>query len=219
MTKPVAAADTESRWPPILAVAFVFGLVMSLPSRYQAAPRWLAWTAVGVLVASMLTVALAPPRTLWHRVERMIVLSLFTVGCALNLLSVGRLVADMITHRHGYSSLTLLESAIAIWTINIGIFALLYWKVDGAGPEARAIGVSHAADFVFAEADGAETSPVWEPHFMDYLYLAFGTSATFTPPDYARPASHRAKAMLMLQAVISLTTLVVIASRAISTLS
>jgi hypothetical protein len=54
---------------------------------------------------------------------------------------------------------------------------------------------------------------------VDYLYLAFTTSTSFTPPDHARPTSHRAKLLLMLQASISLATLFLIASRAIATLS
>jgi hypothetical protein len=210
---------TEPRWPAILALLYVFGLVTSLPSRYQPAPPWFPWTAFGIAVASMLAVTFAPTNILWHRVERMIVLVLFAVVCALNILSVGRLVADMITHKHGYGSITLLESATVIWTLNILLFALLYWQVDRAGPAARTTGASGAADFHFAEADDAETSLAWEPRFVDYLFLAFVTSTSFTPPDYARPSSHRAKAMLMVQASVSLTTLFLIASRAISTLS
>jgi len=167
----------------------------------------------------MLTAAFASPKILWHRVERVIVLVLFTVICTLNILTVGRLLADMVTHKHGYGSITLLESAIVIWIVNIVSFALLYWQVDRAGPAARATGASGAADFHFAEADDAEPSPAWQPRFVEYLFLAFATSTSFTPPDYARPLSHRAKSMLMVQASISLTTLVLIASRAISTLS
>jgi len=84
-------------------------------------------------------------------------------------------------------------------------FALLYWQFD-------------RTDFSFAEAEHPMQAG-WEPTFIDYLFLAFVTSATFNPPDHSRPTSHRAKILLMVQAVISLVTLFLIAARAIGTLS
>jgi len=139
------------------------------------------------------------------------------VVCGMNILAVLRLVADMITHKHGYSSITLLESATVIWTVNILIFALLYWQLDRGGPEARASGGAGTPDFRFPETEEAE--PGWQPHFGDYLFLAFATSTSFMAPDYSRPGTRRAKGLLMLQSAISLTTLFLIASRAIATLS
>ena len=128
--------------------------------------------------------------------------------CLLNILSVGGLVGDMITHKHGYSSLTLLESATVIWTVNVFLFAIMFWQA------------ARPVDFRFAEAaDAAEAGSAWEPRFVDFLFLAFVASTSFAPPDYARPASHRAKFALIVQAAISLVTLFLIASRAIATLS
>jgi hypothetical protein len=166
----------------------------------------------------MLAVSLMPTSTLWHRVERVIVLTFFLVVCSLNLVTVLRLVGDMITHKHGFSSITLLESATVIWTVNVILFALLYWQLDRGGAEARAADVAGTPDFSFAQTKDDE-HPGWEPWFVDYLFLAFTNSTSFTPPDHARPASHRAKLLLMLQASISLATLFLIASRAIATLS
>jgi hypothetical protein len=194
-------------------------LVLLLPSRYTYGPTWFPYVTVGVVVASMLTVTFIPTSVLWHRVERAIVLTIFTIVCGMNILAVFRLVVDMINHRHGYAATTLLESAAVIWTLNVLLFALLYWQLDRAGPEARAAGVAGIADFHFAETQVEERSPDWTPIFVDYLYLAFATSTAFSPPDYARPSSRRAKLLLMFQASISLTTLVLIASRAVSSLS
>lgn len=209
----------EPRWPAILALIFVLGLVQLLPSRYQFGSAWFPWAVIGVIVAVMLAVTLAPTNVVWHRIERAVVLALFAVVSIMNVLAVGRLVGDMITHRHGYSSITLLESGAVIWTVNVLLFALLYWQLDRAGPEARAAGSPGAADFHFAQSYDGDKPSGWEPRFVDYLYIAFATSTAFGPPDHARPVSHRAKVMLMLQAGISLITLVLIASRAVSTLS
>jgi hypothetical protein len=218
-TTSIPAGRTEPRWPAILALVFVLALAQVLPSRYRLGPPWFPWVIVGIVVVVMLAVTFVPTSVLWHRVERAVVLLLFAVVCSLNLLAVGRLVGDMVTHKHGYSGITLLESGAEIWIINVLVFALLYWQLDRAGPEARAAGSSGSADFHFAQSYAGEGPSGWEPGFVDYLYIAFATSTAFGPPDHARPVSQRAKVMLMLQACISLITLVLIASRAVSTLS
>ncbi len=215
----IAPGRTEPRWPVILTLAVVIALTMSLPSRYALGPPWVPWTLFGVVVASMLAVTFMPTSILWHRVERVVVLTFATITGLLMLLTVLRLVGDMITHKHGFSSITLLESATVIWTVNVIVFALIYWQLDRGGAEARAAGVTGSPDFTFAQTKDAEEPGAWEPWFVDYLYLAFTTSTSFTPPDHARPTSRRAKLLLMTQASISLATLFLIASRAIATLS
>jgi hypothetical protein len=209
----VGPSKTEPRWPAIVTLILAFGLIQLLPSRYLIVGPWIPWVLFGAGIGTMLAVALAPTSLLWLRIERVTIIGLFIIVCTLIILGIVRLVADILASKHGYGSLTLLETAAEIWTVNILIFALLYWQVDGSMPE------THRADFRFADKDDAETSPDWEPRFVDYLFLAFAASTSFTPPEYSRPLSHRAKLMLMLQATISLTTLFLIASRAISTLS
>jgi hypothetical protein len=204
--------DTEPRWPAVLTLLVVFGIVELLPSRYAIAPPWFAWAVCGIGAASMLAVQLVPTSRPLRRVERVTIIGIFAVICSLGILGIVRLVADMLS-QHGYDSVRLLETAIEIWAVNILNFALLYWQVDRSRSKIR------PADFRFAEKDDAGTAQAWEPYFIDYLFLAFATSTSFMPPDYSRPASRRAKLLAMLQASISLTTLFLVASRAISTLS
>jgi hypothetical protein len=215
----IAPGRTEPRWPVILTLTLLVALIELLPSRYALGPSWMPWTLYGIVVASMLAVTFAPTSILWHRVERAIVLMFFVLVCGLNLMTVLRLVGDMITHKHGFSSITLLESATVIWTVNVILFALLYWQLDRGGAEARAAGAAGQPDFTFAQTKDVEGADAWAPWFVDYLFLAFTNSTSFTPPDHARPSTHRAKVLLMLQASISLATLFLIASRAIATLS
>jgi hypothetical protein len=215
----IARGRTEPRWPVILTLTLLVALIELLPGRYRLGPPWMPWTLYAIVVASMLAVMFAPTSIFWHRVERAVVLTFFILVCSLNLLAVLKLVGDMITHKHGFSSITLLESATVIWTVNVILFALLYWQLDRGGAEARAADVAGTPDFGFAQSKDAERPSGWEPWFVDYLFLAFTNSTSFTPPDHARPTSHRAKVLLMLQASISLATLFLIASRAIATLS
>lgn len=211
-TQPKTSWRTEPRWSAILAFILVFALIMSLPSRYREAPLWVSWTALGCSIASMAAVSIVPASAFWHRIERFILIAVVIIGCTLNIASAIRLIADMITAKHAYSSTTLLATATAIWTVNVLLFALLYWQTDRVGPRLL------SADFHFVQEEGSESTK-WVPSFIDYLFLAFATSTSFTPPDSSRPTSHRAKLLAMLQALISMTTLFVIASRAIATLS
>lgn len=211
-TQPSASWRTESRWPAILTIVLVFALIMSLPSRYREAPLWVSWVGVGCCVAAMAAVSIASASAFLHRVERFILIAVVIIGCALNIASAVRLIADMLTAKHAYSSITLLATATAIWTLNVLLFALLYWQTDRVGPRLR------SEDFHFVQQEGSETTK-WEPRFIDYLFLAFATSTSFTPPDSARATSQRAKLLAMLQALISMVTLFLIASRAIATLS
>jgi hypothetical protein len=208
--RPPGIVDSETRWPPILALVLILCLINALPGRYQAVGTWFPWTLVGIGIASMLAVSFARGDRFWHRFERITLIALFAIVCAENILSIGRLVQDMVGVKHGFDSITLLETATIMWTVNILVFALLYWQLDRPATRTR------IADFAFAEQEGDEA---WEPRFVDYLFAAFATSTSFTAPDYSRPATPRAKLKLMGQATISLTVLFLIASRAIATLS
>jgi hypothetical protein len=57
----------------------------------------------------------------------------------------------------------------------------------------------------------------WTPQFIDYLFLAFNTSTALSPTD-APILSRWAKALMMIQATISLTVIVFMVARAINIL-
>jgi hypothetical protein len=58
----------------------------------------------------------------------------------------------------------------------------------------------------------------WSPGFVDYLFLAFTNATAFSPAD-TFPLTTRAKLLMMAEAAISLTTIAVVASRAVGILS
>jgi len=57
----------------------------------------------------------------------------------------------------------------------------------------------------------------WSPGFIDYLFLAFNTSTAFSPTD-SPVLSRWAKVMMMIQSLISLTTVALLAARAVNIL-
>jgi hypothetical protein len=55
----------------------------------------------------------------------------------------------------------------------------------------------------------------WSPNFVDYLFLAFNTSTAFSPTD--TPALTRwAKVLMMIQSLISMTTLLILVGRVVN---
>jgi uncharacterized membrane protein len=96
---------------------------------------------------------------------------------------------------------------------------LLYWQIDRGGPEGRIDGAHDWPDWLFPQV-GAPAGDVpgdWRPTFVDYLYLSYSTATAFSTTEVA-PLTARAKLLMMLQSMISLTTIVLVASRAINIL-
>jgi hypothetical protein len=118
----------------------------------------------------------------------------------------------------------LLRSAALLWGTNVLVFALWYWRLDGGGPHGRDREPGHRVGaFLFPPMteDGAAAAGVdeleWSPRFIDYLFLAFNTSTALSPTD-APILSRWAKVLVMLQALISLTTVAILIGRAVNIL-
>jgi hypothetical protein len=69
----------------------------------------------------------------------------------------------------------------------------------------------NADDATIAENEG------WRPGFVDYLFVAFNTSTAFSPTDVP-VLSLWAKLTMMVQSLISITTVVLLAGRAVNIL-
>jgi hypothetical protein len=112
----------------------------------------------------------------------------------------------------------LLIDVVLMATANILIFSVWYWIIDppGVGEVPRA---DEPWEFLFPQRGGAIPHyESWVPRYGDYLYLAFTTSFTFSPSETA-PLTRRAKALMLLQAAISVVTLTAIAGSAINILA
>jgi len=115
---------------------------------------------------------------------------------------------------------TLLLDALNIWATNVVVFSLWYWALDRDGPQIDRYDDHGRSEFIFpymtlpAELVGADA----QPHYVDYLFLSFNTSTAFSPTD-TLPLTARMKLLMMLEAIISLTTLALVAARAVNILA
>jgi uncharacterized membrane protein len=191
---------------------------LALHSDLVIGPRWLFPATIGALLV---------PTVISHQIGRqdlnrllgLAVSSLVTIGM---IVSVILLISGLPSHRQ--SPTELLLSAASLWFTNILVFALWYWRLDAGGPHGRDSRQRHAAGaFLFPqmtmlpEAKIAAGQQTWSPNFVDYLFLAFNTSTAFSPTD--TPALTRwAKALMMIQSMISLTVLALLAARAVNIL-
>lgn len=109
----------------------------------------------------------------------------------------------------------LLADAACIWCINIVIFGIWYWFVDGGGPLKRLTGPTIPADLVFPQqASEFPGYANWQPRLLDYFFLAFNHNMAFSPTD-TLILSRRAKLLMIGQTVIALLAFAVALSRAI----
>ena len=83
---------------------------------------------------------------------------------------------------------------------------------------ARASGHASPPSFLFAAMQGAGHVPAdWEPHYLDYLYLAFTNATAFSPTD-TLPLTRWAKTLMLVQSAISLVVALMIIARAVGVL-
>ena len=201
-----------SSWEAILGMFAVGVLFLFLPSRLLVGPAWLLLTIEAVfLLPIMLT--LLTGYGLPHKSLRPLLLVLLGV---LTLALTSSIALLLITLPGNKFALTLLRAAALLWCSNILVFGLWYWQIDGGGPVKRHASGHQAADFMFPQqVDGNSTG--WAPHFLDYLFLAF-TGATALSPADTYPLTRPAKALMMIEALLSMLIIVLLAARAVNIL-
>ena len=206
----------ESRLPPLLALVVLLLLIQGLHDHYRVFPDWVTPAAVALVALAMAGAALRGGAG-WLRLERACVLLFATVLISSGVISLGVLIDRILENLPGADGLALLTSSVVIWGCNVIGFTLIYWQLDGGGPEGRGE-TAYRADWLFVEAaNPAAVPPGWQPRFVDYLFLGFSTATAFSTTD-TLPLTGRAKLLMMAQAMISLATLAVVASRAINVL-
>jgi hypothetical protein len=216
--QPANPSTAEPRWPSTIGLVAIGVLLALLPESMRLGPYWLALAIVAVLLAASIFTHLTGRHHL-NQVFGILLLSLVTLAMAS---SVVMMVWRMARHLDPPS--VLLRSAAALWITNLLIFASWYWRLDAGGPHRRALKAAHTyGGFLFPqmtldpkamEAAGCQN---WSPGFVDYLFLAFNTSTALSPTD-APVLSRWAKAMMMVQSIISLTTIALLAARAVNIL-
>ncbi len=208
----------EPRWPALIALIAVGGLYVALPDALTPIPAWQLLTLVGVLTIFTIVARYVH----YHDVNQ--ILGYITTGIVTVAMiwSLTLLVRALPAHRETPGQL--LRSAAALWCSNVLIFASWYWRLDGGGPHERELQPGHHdGAFLFpqmtmdAEAKRKAGEENWSPGFVDYLFIAFNTSTAFSPTDVP-VLSRWAKALMMVQASISLATIALLAARAVNIL-
>ncbi|WP_235508552.1 hypothetical protein [Terrabacter sp. Root85] len=206
-------------WPLVALVVVILPQVL-VPARMREGPPIVVPATEAAVVLILLAVAAKPGPV--PRAARPLVLSLVAVLIVANTGAAVRLVALVLRSTpEGETPPTvtqLLVTAVTLLATNIVTFGLLYWQIDGGGPDVRRVGAARYPDFQFPQT-GIEglAPPDWQPRFPDHLYLAFTNVVAFSPTD-TLPLTHRVKGLMAIQSMISLAVLVVVLSRVINIL-
>jgi len=151
-----------------------------------------------------------------HGRVRVFAIAMIAAVTAANIASLARLL-NALLHASRATGAVLLDDAANLWATNIVCFALCYWEVDRGGPAVRGTPKELPPDFLFANQTAPDASAAWRPGFVDYLFVAFTNATAFSPTD-ALPLSPRVKLIMMAQSLSSLTTIALVAARAVNIL-
>jgi uncharacterized membrane protein len=105
-----------------------------------------------------------------------------------------------------------------MWSVNVLLFGLWFWELDGGGPLERPACAMHARDFLFPQQmEPTLLEGGWHPTFIDYLFVSFTNASAFSPTD-TLPLSRWAKMLMLVEASISLSLAVMVVARAVNIL-
>ncbi len=203
-----------------LAVISVGILQELLPVDFRAAPQLFYLFPIILLIFLAVLIIGDPGRIdrdrRWLRVTSGLMIAVMTFATAA---ATARLIVGILTNAEFASATDLLIIGGIIWITNVIVFSLWYWDLDAGGPAARALGRRDVRpSFSFPESSLPDlVGPDWYPHFIDYLALSFNTSLSFGPTDVS--AIRRwAKALMIMQSLISLALAALVLARAINIL-
>ena len=130
--------------------------------------------------------------------------------------SIVLLVHSLIVGQHAQAR-QLLRVAIHLWSMNVLVFALWFWQLDGGGPIERRVGEDRGRDFLFPQQTMRETFADWQPAFVDYLFVSWTNATAFSPTD-TMPLSQWAKLLMIAESAASLLLAIMVAARAVNIL-
>ncbi|HLI08439.1 MAG TPA: hypothetical protein VKV40_17895 [Ktedonobacteraceae bacterium] len=198
-----------SRGTAIIGLLLIGVLYAFLPDTLRVGPPWLL-VAIEIVLILPVASSWVTNNFLSYNLIRMlslIVLGIATVGLAISLIQLIRTLPTIT--RPG----DLLRPTALLWAANVLFFGLLYWEIDGGGPKARHMNGHRAADFMFPQqATNENEFENWMPLFFDYLFVAFTGATAFSPTD-TYPLTRRAKALMMLEGMLSVTIVAILIGR------
>jgi uncharacterized membrane protein len=212
-----AAEDRgESRLPATLAILAALVLYATLPDPLTLGPGWvIPVLEIALIIPLMIRAPYRHPSE--GRMVRNASLLLIALVNIANLGSLLLLLSEILSSGD-LDGRTLILSSMRIWLTMVLVFALWYWELDGGGPSARGRKGERQPDFLFPQLATSELQQMdWEPRFIDYLYVSFTNATAFSPTD-TMPLTRWAKVLMLAEALASITTIVMIAGRAVNIL-
>jgi len=211
----------EPRWPAVIGILAAAALHFALPENLRFGPPWL----VSGVVVALVFAAFTARRCGWTHANELAAWAILVVLTAGLLYGLAALIIGLV--HHDAAAAALLRAAAVLWATNVIVFAAWYWRLDEGGPNERERRDAHTSGaFLFpqmtftppgAGAQSLAEIEGWRPGFVDYLFVSFNTSTAFSPTDVP-VLSRWGKGAMMVQAIISFTTVVLIAARAVNIL-
>ncbi len=203
-------------WHAQATLALAIFLQLSIGHELRLGPQYLV---AGLELVLLLAIGFTAPRR--HNTAESVHKAFSTLMIALvSLANAGQLALltkALITGAH-LPGKTLLTNALAIFLTNIIVFGLWYWELDSPGLSGHRK-KNQENNFQFPQMESMhETTRHWRPTFFDYLYVSLTNGTAFSPTD-TMPLSHAAKALMSVQALISLLTVVLVTARAVNILA
>ncbi len=208
----------EPRWQALMALFVVGGVYLALPKTLVVGPTWL----LPALIALLLVPTIFAHRSGLSSLNHYLGIGINAIITLALIASVTLLVVTL--PKKNETPTALLCSAALLWISNVAVFALWYWRLDGGGPNEREERKDFGSrSFLFPQMQIEKAQQAhygidhWRPYFIDYLFVSFTTSSTFGPTD-APLLARWAKALAIVQTIISLAIVVLLISRAVGVL-
>jgi hypothetical protein len=216
--------EFESSWEaaPVVILVIASQLLLAIVSRTQHwtlwdLPWWVWLIPIGPEIVLLIPLAWRRPRRQleqmgYRRTVAIALLALISLANALLLLAViGSLIRG-----DEKSGAQLLLKALTVWGTNVITFGLWFWVLDRGGPVRRRRPNPPPPDFLFPQLDDPKlAAPGWEPHLLDYVYVAFTNAIAFSPTDVL-PLTRLAKLLMLFESALSALTILLVAARAVN---
>ena len=221
-----ARADAHREAAPLALFDLVALLMLATLSKMNnwellGAAVWWLWlvAALPVLVLAVhFLVGLGRMDRESGRAFSIVLLSAVAVG---NAIGMAALVVSLAGAGGGHqpTGAQLLVSGFVVLLTNVVTFAFAFWETDLGGPVARALADGRKApDFEFPQDDNPDVADhAWEPRLWDYAYVALTNATAFSPTD-VMPLTRRAKLLMAIESTVSITTVLIVAARAVNVL-
>lgn len=209
-------AYAASRWAAFSATVIIIAGQAWLANSLSLRPVWLLPALSAVLLVASVAVYRSdldePSKPMRWFARSVVAMLAFSNAVLLVLLVRGVFLKSAL------DPLELLLAGVVLWVVNIAVFALAYWEVDGGGPEDRARNSGKLPDLVFPQqqADQEGLAPEgWKPTFSDYLYVSVTAATAFSPTD-VMPYSRTAKLIMGLESTLSIAIVAMLVARAVN---